>query len=211
MSEMSRHLIASGNDLVEDGVRRLAAAQDRVAARLGRLTGKGWDVPANEVALERLLTTGHFLDRSGELEWTPREIAGHLRDTARVSTGQKIARLRNEADAHFEEFDTTGEERVASYAEIEPDDLTAELDAAQRELRGAVGSIDPEELDTATHETQDEVTLRSIVESLPAHWEEIVTMPWMTWTLRSIVEFLPAHWEEHADQLEAVTAEAIVS
>lgn len=186
MSEMSRHLVASGDDFIEDRVRRLATAQDRVAARLGRLTGEGWDVPANEVALEGLLTRGHFLDHTGELELTPRQIAGHLRDAARIFTDQ-IARLRTETDAEFEDFDTTAEERVASYAEIEPDDLTAELDVAHRELRGALGSIDPEELDnSATHETQGEVTLTEVV------------------------DFLPVHWEEHADQLEAVTAEAIV-
>lgn len=175
----------SDQAFLDETRRRLAREQDRVAGRVGMLTGRGWDVLPSEHALERLVTHGHFPRYAAELDFGPREIAGHLRDSARTSA-RRIARLRDGERPTFEELATTDPGVLADYRNADPADLVDQLDEAHQDLRSVLDTVRPAELDNiAVHETEGEITLREIL------------------------EFLPGHAADHADQLEAVTAESI--
>lgn len=175
----------SEQDFLNELRRDLAAQQAQVANRAGRLTEEGWDVAPGEMAVERLVSHGHFIDHTGELEWTPREVVSHLLDSAQVHI-ERIARLRTEEEPKFDAFDTTGNERFERYRQAETNQLLQNLERLQEELRRALDSIEPGELDrTGVAPDGTEVTLQEVV------------------------EFLPAHESDHADQLAALTSESI--
>ncbi|MBW3621375.1 MAG: DinB family protein, partial [Actinobacteria bacterium] len=115
----------------------LAAEQDQAGALLDRLTDAGWDESINPLALERLLILGHFPTYASELDWTPREIAGHLRDSARVFT-ERIRRTLAEDEPTLPDFVTDDPDRLDDYAATSREDLRAQLDEAQLELRATV-------------------------------------------------------------------------
>ena len=74
----------------------LAEEQWRVATlvRAAEVRGR-WDAVLPDGARWRLVRSGHFGEYEAELDWTPREVVGHLRDSARVFTasGSKCSLL----------------------------------------------------------------------------------------------------------------------
>jgi hypothetical protein len=147
----------------------LAAEQDQVAALLDRLPDAAWDDALPPLALERLLVLGHFPSYSAELDWSPREIAGHLRDSARIST-DRIGRIRSEEEPTLEDFVTDDPQRLASYTATERATLRNQLDEAQAGLRAAVAAVPVDDLDRrAVHETDGPVTLGEVLAFLPDH------------------------------------------
>jgi hypothetical protein len=166
---------------VAESAAALAGQQARVAALLARAAREGrWSstLPAAERA--GLVERGHFPEYAGELEWTAHEVAGHLRDSARVFA-ERVRRLRTERDPFLPDFLPLEPERVAGYRDVPADVLLAELDAAQAGLLAAVEDVDPAELPrTGRHETGGVVTLADVL------------------------AFLPGHQRDHAEQLAAL-------
>lgn len=147
----------------------LAVEQDQVAPLLDRIPDGDFDAELNPLALERLMLLGHFPSYAHELDWTPRQIAGHLRDSARVFT-DRIRAIRQQDRPQLEEFVTDDPDRLAAYAELPREQLRAELDEAQAGLRAAVASVTVAELDRAgLHPTDGVVTLRRMLAWLPEH------------------------------------------
>lgn len=175
----------SDQDFIDDVRRRLATQQDLVADRAGRLTEIAWDVSPSEMAIERLVSHGHFTTHTGELEFTPRGVVCHLLHAAEVYI-DRIARLRTGGEPEFGEFDTTGSERLDELRQSEETLLLQNLERYQQELRMAVASVEPGELDQVGVDPRDGQV-----------------------SLRDVLGWLPDHEEDHADQLAALTAESI--
>lgn len=168
-----------------DAARELAVEQERVGAIVSSLTPAGWEAQLSPLGLERLLPTGHFPSYVAELDWSPRQVVGHLRDSARIFA-DRIARLRDEERPAFADFVTDDPDRLADYAATEPAELASELEEAQRALLAAVEGVRDDELDRrGVHEVEGELTLGEVL------------------------RFLPEHQRDHRMQLAALTAEAL--
>ena len=163
----------------------LAAQQQRVAdalATIGRLDR--WEVRLGSAARNRLVRAGHFPEYGAELDWTPQEIAGHLRDSAEVFT-ERIRRLRAEEEPVLPDFDTTAPQRLADYHRTRPARLLRQLAAAQQDLRVAVAEVGVDDLGRrGVHEVDGPVTLADVL------------------------AFLPGHQSDHAEQLHALRVRA---
>jgi hypothetical protein len=161
----------------------LARQQARVDLLVARAVSSGrMDVPLPAAGRTRLSRVGHFPAYGTELDWTPREVAGHLRDSALVFT-ERIYRLRTETDPLLPDFLTDEPSRVAGYRAVPPGQLAEQLRTAQAALFDSVARLDPAELQRAGRHEVDGRT-----------------------TLADIVTFLPAHQRDHADQLAALLA-----
>ncbi|WP_236830874.1 DinB family protein [Blastococcus sp. KM273128] len=159
----------------------LAAQQRRVAGLLAAAPAAALPtrrLPAAEHA--RLVGSGHFPAYAAELAWTPHQVAGHLRDSARVFTA-RITRLRTEEDPLLADFDPTAADRVAGYAAVPPLRLLDELQEAQAGLLAAVRGVpEAERARTGRHATDGALTLGDVL------------------------DFLPGHQRDHAEQLAAL-------
>lgn len=139
------------------GLLRLAAVRDR------------WDAVLDDGARWRLLRTGHFPQYAAELDWTPREVVGHLRDGARVFT-DRLRRLCAEDDPVLADFVTDAPDRLADYRGTPVDVLADELRTAQAALLATVAGLGPADLDRAgRHETDGPVTVSDLLRFLPGH------------------------------------------
>jgi hypothetical protein len=166
---------------VATAVAALAEEQWRVAGLVdAALTRDAWDVRLLPEQRRRLVRLGHFPVYSAELDWTPREVAGHLRDSARIFA-ERIQRIRTEDEPALTDFVTDAPERLADYRTTAPADLVAELRTAQAELLREVASIRSVDLDRAgIHAVDGRVTIAGLL------------------------AFLPGHQRDHADQLAAL-------
>jgi hypothetical protein len=168
-----------GSGVVATAAAELAAAQRRVD---GLLTAGAWDALLSSDARDRLVRLGHFPQYAVELDWTPRQVAGHLRDSARIFA-ERIGRIRAEDEPALPDFVTDAPERLAGYATTPVEQLVAQLRVAQAALLGAVASVPATELDRAgVHEVDGRVTLADLL------------------------RFLPGHQRDHAEQLTALMA-----
>ncbi len=161
----------------------LAEEQWRVATlvRAAEVRGR-WDAVLDDGVRWRLVRSGHFPQYSGELEWTPREVAGHLRDSAQVFTG-RIRRMLAEDLPRLPDFVTDAPERLAAYRSTPPSQLFDELRTAQAALLSTVAALGPADLEReGLHEVEGRVTVAQLV------------------------AFLPAHQRDHAEQLGALLA-----
>ncbi|SHH16836.1 DinB family protein [Geodermatophilus nigrescens] len=165
-------------DPVTTAATALAAQQDRVSALLGRAGGR--PLQLSPEARDRLVGLGHFPAYATELDWTPHEVAGHLRDSARVFTA-RIRRIGTEDSPALPDFVPDEPARVAGYRATPPAVLLTELAAAQAELRRAVAAVRPDRLGAVgVHEVDGPVTLADLL------------------------AFLPGHQRDHAEQLAAL-------
>ncbi len=166
---------------VAPSVDSLARQQARVDLLLARaVAGAGWSARLSAGDRERLVRSGHFPEYSSELEWTPREVAGHLRDSALVFT-ERIYRLRTETEPLLADFVPDDPRRVAGYRAVHPGQLLEQLRTAQAALFDSVAGLAPADLDRAgVHEVDGRVTVADLV------------------------AFLPGHQRDHADQLAAL-------
>ncbi len=163
---------------VAAAVTELAAQQDRVAALLARAAGHSR--PLSPEARRRLVALGHFPAYASELDWTPEEVAGHLRDSARVFT-DRIRRIGLEDRPALADFVPDEPDRVAGYRATPPAVLAAGLAAAQAELLRTVAAVRSDRLGAVgVHEVDGPVSLADLL------------------------AFLPAHQRDHAEQLAAL-------
>lgn len=159
----------------------LARQQARVDLLLARaVAGQGWQAHLSAVDRERLVRLGHFPEYASELGWTPREVAGHLRDSALVFT-ERLYRLRTESEPVLADFVPDEPARVAGYRTVPLVQLVEQLRTAQAALFDSVAGLTPDDLDRAgVHEGGGRVTVADLV------------------------AFLPGHQRDHADQLAAL-------
>lgn len=164
----------------KDVAARLRREQQRVGEVLRALDETGWDNLLSPSDKDRLLCEGHFDEYAAELEWSPREVAGHLRDSARTFH-ERILRLQRETNPFLPDFVTTAPERIDDYRVTSLPQLVDSLFKAQRRLAQIVEAVDDEEFQRAgVHEVDGIVTLGELL------------------------DFLPAHQADHAKQLEAL-------
>jgi hypothetical protein len=170
-------------DLVSEAADTLARHQARVDLLVTRaVAGDRWAARPSAADRARLAGLGHFPAYASELDWTPLEVAGHLRDSALVFT-ERIYRLRTQAQPLLPDFVPDEPTRVAGYRSVPPVQLAEQLRTAQAALFDSVSGLTTGELArTGVHEIDGPVTLASLV------------------------EFLPAHQRDHADQLAALLA-----
>lgn len=170
---------------VEDVLKRLAVQQDLVASRIGMLTEPGWDAEPTEEALEQLVGTGHFTANSHQLDWTPREIVGHLRDSNWAFV-EVIELLRSDDRPKLEDVEHPDAGTLEDYRDEDPDRLVEQHDQSQNDLRSIMKDLREDELDNVAIDTDGaEITLLEFLGSLPGHVEA------------------------HANHLSAITAEAL--
>ena len=128
-----------------------------------------WDAVLDADARWRLARSGHFPAYEAELGWTPREVVGHLRDSARVFT-DRLCRLRTEDDPLLADFVTDAPCRIAAYRSTPVQLLVDELRTAQAGLLATVAGLGPADLGRAgRHETDGPVTVAGLLRFLPAH------------------------------------------
>lgn len=159
--------------------------QERVTLRVGRLTDAGWQAALQPMGLERLVQRGHFPSHPWELDWSPREVVGHLRDSAQVFA-RRIELIRSQQRPDLPDFRTDAPQRLADYRDTPAATLVEQLEEAQEALVQAAAAVTPGEVVRAgVHERQGEMTLGDIM------------------------RFLPEHQRDHAEQLAALTAETL--
>ena len=168
-------------DVAATAVAALAHEQWRVAgwgdAALAR---NAWDARLLPEQRRRLVRLGHFPEYASELDWTPREVAGHLRDSALVFT-DRLRRIRAERDPALADFVPDAPERLDDYRTTAPDRLIAELREAQAGLLREIADVREADLDRAgIHAVDGRVTVAGLL------------------------AFLPGHQRDHADQLAAL-------
>jgi hypothetical protein len=167
---------------VTEAADTLARQQARVDLLLSRVADDRWHATLSADDRARLAGRGHFPGYAGELDWTPREVAGHLCDSALVFT-ERIYRLRTEVEPLLADFVPDDPVRVARYRTVPPVQLAEQLRTAQAALFDSVARLTPADLDRAgVHEVDGPVTLADVL------------------------RFLPAHQRDHADQLAALLA-----
>jgi hypothetical protein len=168
-------------DVVATAVAALADEQWRVATLVNSALARAeWDVRLRADQRHRLARLGHFPAYSPELDWTPREVVGHLRDSARVFT-DRIRRLRSETEPVLADFVTDAPERLADYRSTVPHDLVDQLRTAQAELLRTLADVRADDLErSGVHEVDGPVTVAGLL------------------------AFLPGHQRDHADQLTAL-------
>ena len=159
----------------------LAEEQWRVATLVRAADVRGrWDAVLADDARWRLVRTGHFPRYAGELDWSPREVVGHLRDSARVFT-DRLRRMCTEDGPLLADFVPDEAARLAGYRTTPVEVLAAELRTAQAALLSTVAGLGPADLErTGRHETDGPVTVADLL------------------------RFLPAHQRDHAEQLTAL-------
>ncbi len=161
----------TSENFIQEVLKQLGVQQDLVASRVGMLTDAGWDAAPTEEALEQLVGTGHFTANPPQLDWTPREIVGHLRDSNRAYR-DAIVQLRSDDEPELPALEDVEEERLQEYRETDTDDLAAQLDQSQNDLRSTIKDIRVEELDNVAIDTDGaKITLQELLRSLPDHVE----------------------------------------
>ena len=166
---------------VAESASALADEQWRVAVLAKAVGARGrWAAELGSDARWGLVRRGHFREYAVELDWTPREVVGHLRDSARIFT-DRIRRLCAEHSPRLADFLTDAPDRLADYRTTPVDRLTDELRTAQAALLATVAALGPADLDRAgVHEIDGRVTVAGLI------------------------AFLPGHQRDHAEQLSAL-------
>jgi len=159
----------------------LAEEQWRVATLVAAATTRGReDATLSTDARWLLARRGHFPQYASELDWTPREVVGHLRDSARVFT-ERLRRMTTEDTPRLPAFVPDAAERVAEYRSTPFEVLADELRTAQAALLATIAGLGRDDLDRAgAHEADGPVTVADLI------------------------GFLPAHQRDHAEQLTAL-------
>jgi hypothetical protein len=159
----------------------LAEEQWRVATLVAAVSGRGrWDATLGTDARWQLTRRGHFPQYAAELDWTPREVVGHLRDSARVFT-ERLRRMTTENAPRLADFDPLDAARVADYRATPVELLDDELRTAQAGLLATIAGLTGDDLGrVGVHEADGPVTVAGLI------------------------AFLPAHQRDHAEQLSAL-------
>lgn len=175
----------TSENFIQETLKKLAVQQDLVASRVGMLTDAGWDAEPTEEALEQLVGTGHFTANSHQLDWTPREIVGHLRDSNRAYL-DVITQLRSDDEPELPVLEDPDDEQLESYRGTDVEHLESQLDQSQNDLRSVIKDVRVDELGNVAIDTDGGKI-----------------------TLEELLDVLPEHVEAHARHLSAVTAEPL--
>lgn len=163
---------------------RLRKHQHRVLRVIARLDAHGWLTRLDASDRDRLITVGHFEEYGAELDWGPREVVGHLVDSALVFH-DRLVRLRSEANPLLPDFVTTDPERVRGYNVTPLDKLVDTFATAQRRIYELVRAVPHQLLDIeGIHEVDGPVTVGDLL------------------------SFLPDHQRDHAEQMEVLLRRA---
>jgi DinB superfamily len=148
----------------------LADEQWRVAVLVSAVATRGrWSAELDSDARWALVRRGHFPQYTSELDWTPREVVGHLRDSARIFT-DRIRRICAEDTPRLPDFTTDAPDRLAGYRATPVERLADELRTAQAALLATIAGLGPADLDRAgVHEIDGRVTVADLIAFLPAH------------------------------------------
>ena len=159
----------------------LAEEQWRVAMLVQAVHTRGrWTAELGTDARWGLVRRGHFPQHASELDWTPREVVGHLRDSARVFT-DRLRRMTTDDTPRLADFVPDAADRVADYRSTPVEVLADGLRTAQAGLLATVAGLARDDLDrVGVHEIEGRVTVGDLV------------------------AFLPAHQRDHAEQLAAL-------
>lgn len=168
-------VVAAVPDLVASATTALARAQWRVAGLLATVAARdAWSAVLRPEDRWRLVRSGHFPQYSAELDWTPLEVAGHLRDSARIFT-ERLQRLCAEDDPLLPDFVTDAPGRLADYRATAPGILVDQLRTAQAELLVALAAVRGSDLGrTGTHEADGPLTVADVLTFLPGHQRDHV-------------------------------------
>ncbi len=163
-------VVAAVPDLVASATTALARAQWRVGGSLAVAAARDcWTAVLRPDDRRRLVRSGRFPQSSAELDWTPLEVAGHLRDSARIFT-ERLRRLRTESHPLLPDFVTDGPDRLADYRATAPGTLVDQLRTAQADLLVAVAAVgEPDLARTGIHETDGPLTVADVLTFLPGH------------------------------------------
>lgn len=155
---------------VAESASALAEEQWRVAVLVSSVAAHDrWDARLDTDGRWRLLRRGHFPRYAAELDWTPREVVGHLRDSARVFT-ERLSRIRTGDVPRLADFVTDDPARLADYRTTPADRLADELRTAQAALLAAIAGLGPADLGRAgVHEVDGRVTVADLIAFLPGH------------------------------------------
>ncbi len=167
--------------LVASSAAALADEQARVGGLVAAAAARNrWDAGLHPEQRRRLARLGHFCQYSAELDWTPRDVAGHLRDSATVFA-DRIRRICTEQRPLLPDFVTDAPERLADYRSVHPADLVDQLRTAQAGLLATILAVRVDQLDRAgVHVVDGRLSLTDVL------------------------AFLPGHQRDHADQLSAL-------
>ena len=148
----------------------LAEEQWRVATQVSAVGSRGrWDATLGTDARWRLARRGHFPQYASELDWTPREVVGHLRDSARVFT-ERLRRMTIEDTPRLPDFVPGDADRLADYRTTPVEVLADELRTALAVLLTAIAALGPDDLArSGLHEIDGPVTVAELIAFLPAH------------------------------------------
>lgn len=147
----------------------LSGEQARVWAAAAGLSSEGWEVRLPRAGVEELRALGHFGHYETELGWTPRQVVGHLRDSARIFTG-RIRALQAGGQPLLGDFVTDEPARLRDYAARTRTQLLEELNVAQEQLREVLAGVEVSQLRCrGTHEIDGDLTLADVVAFLPGH------------------------------------------
>ena len=147
----------------------LSIAQIHVWSVATGLSVAQWETTLPAGRCGELLTLGHFEQNEAELGWTPRQVVGHLRDSALVFTS-RIRALQGGGHPVLADFVPDEPARLRDYATRSRSQLLGELSAAQLLLRETLSGVDASQLDHhGTHEVDGELTLADVVGFLPGH------------------------------------------
>ncbi|HEX6871961.1 MAG TPA: GDSL-type esterase/lipase family protein [Micromonosporaceae bacterium] len=164
---------------------RLSLHQERVRAALARIgPAAGGTITLTAASRRELIQLGHFPEYGGELAWTAHQVAGHLRDSARVFA-ERISLLRAGGEPVLPRFEPLEPDRIAGYDRLEWSELMDSLGRAQSALVQVILTCWAEHLAHAGRR---------------ANGSPI--------TLQEVLEFLPGHQEDHAIQLERMAVPA---
>jgi DinB family protein len=162
---------------------QLRAEQQRVAEILAGLSADGWAGRLDDAQRAELAARGHFPEYGGELDWSAQQVAGHLRDSARIFTSRLDRLLAGDA-APLPPFDPLDADRVAGYTATPLTVLLADLADAQDRLHAVVAGLTAADLRRAGQRASGD-----------------------TVTVGELVAFLPQHQGDHAAQLEALAGD----
>jgi hypothetical protein len=148
----------------------LEAQQSRVALLVtAAASDDRWHAALRPEDRQRLIHLGHFADYATELDWTVGDVAGHLRDSARIFA-DRLRRMCRERRPQLADFVTDAPERLADCRSRPPAQLLHELRTAQDELLRTVAGVGATELDrTGVHAVDGRISVAEVLDFLPRH------------------------------------------
>ena len=151
-------------------VDQIDTAYQRAVEAVRRIGDPGFSLGLLDAADRRQLAQrGHFVDYTHELDWTAREIGGHLADSATVF-GARIKVIRDMDMPSFGDFITDEPARLERYGVLTFSALVDRMVWTHQYLRAQIDAIEDGDIDRmGSHEHEGEMSIRYILDFLPGH------------------------------------------